>query len=223
MQLNGNIFDYFIAFGAGVVVSFTPCIYPVIPMTASFIARANIQGTRIRGFILSLVYVLGLAVVYCGLAVFAALTGKVFGVLQNSPLVLFLAANILIFFALVMVDAVPLPFFAVSVSPKYGKASFWAVFLAGMISGVVVGPCTTPVLGTLLLFVASRQNVLYGASLLFVFSYGVGFSLILVGTFSGILSRLPKSGSWLVWVKQCCAVILLLMAGYLFLLAGQRL
>jgi cytochrome c-type biogenesis protein len=223
MQLTGNIFDYFIAFGAGVVVSFTPCVYPVLPLTASFIARANIQGTRLRGFILSLVYVLGLAVVYCGLAVFAALTGKVFGVAQNSPLVLFLTANVLIFFALVMVDAIPLPFFGVSVSKKSGRGNFWAVFLAGMTSGVVVGPCTTPVLGTLLLFVASGQNILYGVSLLFVFSYGVGFSIIIVGTFSGLLSRLPKSGSWLIWVKQVCAVILLLMAGYLFLLAGQRL
>ena len=79
MELQGNFFDYFIVYIAGVVVSFTPCIYPVIPLTASFIGGINTKGSKLMGFFISLIYVFGLALTYCGLAVFAALTGKVFG------------------------------------------------------------------------------------------------------------------------------------------------
>jgi len=76
MELQGNFLDYFIVFWAGVLVSFTPCVYPVIPLTASFIGGINTRGTKLMGFIISLIYVFGLALTYCALAVFAALTGK---------------------------------------------------------------------------------------------------------------------------------------------------
>ena len=74
MELQGNFFDYFIVFWAGVLVSFTPCVYPVMPITASFIAGLNTTGTKAMGFVISLVYVLGLALTYCAIAVFAALS-----------------------------------------------------------------------------------------------------------------------------------------------------
>ena len=221
MNLTGGIFDYFIVFWSGVLVSFTPCVYPVMPITASFIAGVNTTGTRWRGFAISLIYVLGLAVTYSVLAVFAALSGKVFGQIQNNPWIYFAVANVFVFFAFVMFDIIPLPALGLNIQSSIKLKNIWMVLVFGMVCGLIVGPCTAPVLGALLLYVASKQNILHGVSLLFVFAYGVGASLILVGTFSGLLSRLPKSGPWLVRVKQFCGIVLLIAAEYFFIHAGR--
>ena len=90
----------------------------------------------------------------------------------------------------------------------------------GVFSGLIVGPCTAPVMATILVYVGSRQNVLYGFSLLFAFGYGVGFLLILIGTFAGILSSLPKSGPWLEKVKKAFGWLLIFAAEYLFIKMG---
>jgi len=214
MELSGNIFDYFVVFWAGLLVSFTPCVYPVMPLTVSFIGGLNVDGSKWRGFALSVIYVFGLAITYCALAVFAALTGKIFGQIQNSPVLFSIVAVILLFFSLVMFDLVPLPNWGASLQQKIKKKNFWTLILFGMVSGLVIGSCTAPILGTLLLYIASKQNVVHGVSLMFVFSYGVGFSLILIGTFSGLLSALPKSGKWLVRIKQLCGLIILAAAIY---------
>ncbi|MCX5680999.1 MAG: hypothetical protein NT079_01745 [Candidatus Omnitrophica bacterium] len=115
-----------------------------------------------------------------------------------------------------MAEILPFPIFDLGLQGKIKPKNVLGVFLMGAVSGFVVGPCTAPVLGTLLLYVASKKNLFHAASLLFVFSYGVGFSLILVGTFSGLLARLPKSGAWLVHIKKFCAVALFLI-GIFFL------
>ncbi|MDP8264774.1 MAG: cytochrome c biogenesis protein CcdA [Candidatus Aceula lacicola] len=216
MELSGNFFDYFIVFGAGVVVSFSPCVYPLMPITAGFIAGVNTSGTRMRGFVASLVYVLGLAITYSGLGMFAVLTGRLFGSFQANPFVPLFVACILLFFGLTTLDIISFPFFGKKFQGKIKPRNLWTVFLFGMISGLVVSPCTAPILGTLFLYVGSKQNWLHSASLLFVFSYGVGFSLILVGTFSGLLAKLPKSGKWLFRIKQVSALILFLAAIYFF-------
>jgi len=219
MQLSGNFLDYFIVLGAGVIVSFTPCVYPVIPIVVGFIAGANTQGTKLKGFVLSCIYVLGMAVTYSALAIIAVLTGQLFGHFQNNPYVFIVVSCILVVFGLVMIDVISFPVFGSGLYSKIRKRGFWAVFLFGMVSGLIVGPCTAPVLGTLLLYVGSKQNLIHAISLVFVFAYGVGFSLILAGTFSGFLARLPKSGIWLLRIKQASAVILFAAAVY-FLIHG---
>ena len=221
MALSENITDYFLAFSSGVLVSFTPCVYPILPITAAFIAGFNTQGTRWGGFSISLIYVLGLAVTYSILGIVASLTGKVFGQIQNHPLVFILVANVLILFALVMFDVIPLPTWGGGAKNKFKMKNLWAVLLFGMAAGLVIGPCTAPFLGTLLLYIASKQNILHGISLMVLFSFGLGTSLILVGTFSGVLSSLPKSGKWLVRIKQAGGVILLIVAEYLLIKAGE--
>jgi thiol:disulfide interchange protein DsbD len=120
-----------------------------------------------------------------------------------------------------MLDVISLPYLGVDVRHKVRPRNLWAVFLFGVTSGLVVGPCTSPFLAGLLTMVSLKQNLIYGVSLLFVFSYGVGFILILVGTFSGILSVLPKSGPWLIRIKQFSAIILLISAGYFLFKAFQ--
>lgn len=221
MNLTGSFFDYIVAFASGVLVSFTPCVYPVMPITASFIAGANTTGTRWHGFALSLLYVLGMALVYSLLALIAALTGKVFGQIQNSAPFYFVISIMLIFFAFVMLDKIMLPAFGGHKAHKLKPDSLFSVLLFGMVAGLIVGPCTAPILASLLVYVASRHNIIHGVSLMFAFAYGVGFSLILVGTFSGLLGRLPKSGTWLLRIKQVCGLILLAI-GLFFLYKGIK-
>lgn len=222
MNLSDNLLlNYLVSFWSGVLVSFSPCVYPIMPITASMIGGLNTNGTRMRGLLISLVYVLGIAITYSSLAVFAALSGKLFGQLQNHPLTYLVVGNLLMLFSLVMFDVIPLPLLGVKVHGKVKVRNLWTVLFLGVTSGLIVGPCTAPVLGTLLIYVGSKQNVLYGASLLFVFSYGVGASLILIGTFSSALSSLPKSGPWLVRIKQICGMILLIAAEYFLMKAGR--
>lgn len=220
MNLSGKIFEYVIVFWSGVLVSFSPCVYPLVPITAGIIAGVNTQGSKLKGLISSLIYVLGLAITYCALATFAALTGRVFGQFQNHPLIFFIAGNFFILFALSLFDVIPLPSLGNNIQSKIKVKNLWTVLFLGMASGLVVGPCTAPVLGSLLVYVGVRRNVFHAISLLFVFSYGVGASLILVGTFSGILSNMPKSGPWLVRIKRFCGVILFIAGEYFLIKTG---
>jgi thiol:disulfide interchange protein DsbD len=220
MLIAGNILDFAGVFSAGVVVSLTPCVYPLIPVTTAAIAGANVSGTRLGAFFLSLLYVFGLAIAYAGLAVFAATTGKVFGTVQNTPLFSFVIAGIFLFFGLAMLDVVRLPVFRIFTSGK--PAGPWMVFVMGLASGFAVGPCTAPALGALLVYVASKQNLFYGAALLFVFACGVGGTLILAGTFGGMIASWPRSGVWMVWIKRFAGLVLFVFAGY-YVLRGINL
>jgi thiol:disulfide interchange protein DsbD len=220
MLISGNILDFVGVFSAGVMVSLTPCVYPLIPVTAAAIAGANAHGRRRNSILLSLLYVLGLAITYSGLAVFAAITGKVFGMVQSTPVFSFVIAAFFLFFALAMIDVIRLPAFRIFTSGR--PTGPWMVLVMGVVSGFAVGPCTAPALGALLVYVASKQNLFYGASLLFVFACGVGGTLILAGMFGGVIAGWPRSGMWMVWIKRSAGLVLFLFAGY-YVLRGFNL
>lgn len=208
-------------FLAGVLVSFTPCVYPVIPLTLGFIG-AKSAGSRWKGFFLSLVYVLGMALTYAVLGAFAALSGSLFGNVGSSPWSYFVIANLCLVLGLSMFDVIRIPQLSLAVKTPAGpnKGGYFGAFVVGLISGLIVGPCTAPVLASVLLYVASKQNVVYGFGLLFSFGYGVGFLMILLGTFTGLLSSIPKSGPWLDKVKQAFGWLLIFGAEYFLIRMG---
>ncbi|MBF0569732.1 MAG: sulfite exporter TauE/SafE family protein, partial [Candidatus Omnitrophica bacterium] len=133
MSLTGGPIDFLTAFFAGVVVSFTPCVYPVVPIVAAAIAGANTSGRAWGGFFLSLLYVLGLALSYSLLAFFAAWTGKFFGAFQNNPWVFLAVGNVILVFALVMLDVIPFPTFSLG-GPVRRKGTL-PIFVMGFASG----------------------------------------------------------------------------------------
>ena len=193
------------AYLAGVLVSFTPCVYPVIPLTVAVIGgQGNVSGAR--GFVLSLSFVLGLAVTYTALGIFAAMTGKLLGILGG--LVILMGLAMLDVFQISLEKYVPRRL------TSQGRTGLFGSFLIGVPSGFILGPCTTPVLAVILGVVAAKQNLLFGGSLLFAFSMGMGSLLILVGTFAGLLVNMPKSGAWMVIVKKGSGVVMLAVGTY---------
>ncbi len=220
----GSVLSYAAAFVAGVLISFTPCIYPVLPITVGYIGGRS-GGSKGKGFYLSLSYVLGLAITYAALGSVAALSGRVFGQAAASPVANIIVGNICILMALSMLDVFQMPVPASLSGQAAGKRRGGALgaFAVGLSSGLVVGPCTAPVLGSLLVYVGARQNVVFGTSLLFVFALGMGFLLLVAGTFSGLLANLPKSGKWTETIKKMFGFFLILVGEYFLLEAGRLL
>lgn len=213
-----NSIDYLKAFLGGIGISLTPCVYPLIPITIGYIA-VSAAGSRLKGFLLSLVYVTGVAVTYSILGLLASLTGTIFGRISSSPITFSLVGVIIILFGLSMWDLfiIPLPKFIKL--PALKKQNYFSTFLLGLSSGLIASPCLTPVLGSILAYLTIKKNLLYGITLLFCFAYGMGFLLIIFGTFSALLVNLPKSGKWMLYIKKIFSFILIAVGIY-FIYSG---
>lgn len=218
------ILAYLAAFLGGVSTSFEPCIYTMIPITVAFIA-SKAGGSKFRGLVLSIFYVLGIATTYSALGAFAALSGKLFGQWSQSPWIYLLLGNIFILLGLSMLGIFTFrfPAFLGRIRPNAQGKGFFTIYVLGMISGLVAGPCTAAVLAALLAYVATKQNLVYGVSLLFTFSMGMGVLLILIGTFAGILVSLPKPGAWMERVKKGVGWVLIFLGEYFLVQMGRML
>jgi cytochrome c-type biogenesis protein len=210
------------AFIGGVLVSLSPCVYPMIPIVSAYVGSKSAgEKTRLKSFLLSFLYVVGMAAVYSLLGMIAALSGSFFGQISTNPWALLIVGNVLILFALNILEVVPFPTWLSrgSMEPAVGGAI--GAFLVGAASGLVASPCTSPVLFGLLTYVAANHSIVFGGSLLFAFSIGMGILLIVVGTFSGLAATLPKPGPWIVRVKKLLGLLMLGLAEYYLIKAGQ--
>ena len=176
-----------------------------------------------QGFRLSVLFVVGMSVVYAALGAFASLTGTLFGSWAASPWTYIIVANIILLLALSMFDvfALQAPQFLSKWNPEKKGKGYLSALLIGASSGLVVGPCTAPALGATLAIVGMQGNVLFGTLVLFVFAFGMGTLLIALGTFSGAMSLLPRSGGWMQKVKIVFGILLIIIAQYLLIQAGQ--
>jgi len=200
----GSLGAIAVAFAAGILTSFTPCVYPMIPVTVTYIGGAA-AGNRARAVGLSAVYVVGLALVYATLGVVTALLGKTFGQFTRSAWIYAGVGLLIALFGLAMLDLVniPVPGFLAGVQGQGARrGGYLGALLMGSAAGFVAAPCTAPVLGLLLVFVARTRNVIWGGTLLVVFALGLGLLLMLLGIFSGLLTSLPRAGVWMVWIKK---------------------
>ncbi len=210
-------------FGAGVLTSLTPCIYPMIPITASVIAGSSTaDAPRSRTVGLTLTYVCGLATFYALLGLLAGLSGTLFGTVSANPWVRFATGNLLLIFGLAMLDVIPVttPRKWLEWAGGLGGGSYPAVFLLGATSGIIAAPCGAPAFAVVLTWVAATQAGVMGFVYLFVFSLGMTSLLVVVGLSSGSMAHLPKSGAWMVWIKKLAGIIMLGVAEYYFVLAG---
>jgi thiol:disulfide interchange protein DsbD len=211
-------------FAAGLVTSTNPCIWPMIPITAGTLAGVNRAAQpRRRTIGLTITYATGLALFYAVLGLIAGLSGSLFGAIGSSAWARLALGNVLLVFALAMLDVIPIrvPARLAAWAGSLGGGSYPAVFLLGATSGIVAAPCGAPAFAVVLTWVATTQSAVLGFIYLFVFSLGMTAVLIVVGLFSGTLAALPRAGAWMVWIKRASGVVLLLMAEYYFVKAGQ--
>ena len=217
------LFSAGICFGGGVLASLSPCVYPLLPVVATYVGSRSIgEQTRTKAFFMSLAYVLGLAMVYTALGMVAAMTGSLFGGIASTPWARIAVANVFIFLGLNILDVFPLPLFSgQGGSSGSDRQGFLGAFTLGAASGVVASPCTAPVLGVVLTYVTTTQDVLRGGALLSAFIPRLGLLLLIVGTFSGVLAALPKPGNWMNHLKKGLGLIMILLGEYYLILAGQ--
>ena len=219
---SGNILAYVVAFLAGILASFTPCVYPVIPITVAYLGAKG-EGKKGRSFLRALFYVLGMALTYAILGAIAALTGKVFGQISTSPVAYLLVGNVCIILGLSAfnVFTLPIPQFLRGRRLATQKKGLLPSFLVGLSSGLILGPCTAPVLAVLLAYVGARAKVFFGITLLFTFALGMGMLLLLIGSFAGIAGRLPKAGPWLTRIEKILGWGLIFIGEYFIFMAGK--
>ncbi|NNE09343.1 MAG: protein-disulfide reductase DsbD [Gemmatimonadetes bacterium] len=212
----GLFVTYIAVFLSGILLSFTPCVFPMIPITLSVIGARG-EKSPLKGFMLSLVYVFGMALTYAVLGLVAASTGALFGSLFQSPVFVFSIITIFVVLALGMFGLYELQVpssVAVRLQGVGGSGGFVGIFLMGIVAGLVASPCVGPVLVGLLVYIAQTGNGLLGFTLLFTLAFGIGVIFLALGTFSGLLTALPGAGTWMEGVKQFFGYLLLGVALY---------
>ena len=223
----GSVLAIGAAFLFGVFVGFTPCVYPILPITVSYIGGIA-HKRKLSGLFYSLIYVLGMALVYSTIGIIVAAVGGRIGAMWNNGWVLLALANFFILLALwqLKVIRIPIPQFIKGSGSKRGGVL--GALSVGAASGLVVGPCTFPGLAAMVALISAGAeggatgSLLFGAAAMFAYSLGLGSLIVICGTFSGLLSSLPRSGKWLNVVEKVFALLLILAAEFFLISLGQH-
>lgn len=206
---------FLLVFAGGIVTSLTPCVYPLIPITVS-IFGANESTGILKSFLLSVVYVFGIVVTYSILGVAVASTGAVFGQIMANPWVIGFISVILVTLGLSMfgVFEIRLPSSMQNRLNNVGGAGFLGAFGMGTVAGIIAAPCTGPALAAVLAYIATTSSLVLGFWLMFTYALGMGLLFICIGTFSGLLSALPRSGGWMYVLENVFGIAIITMALY---------
>ncbi len=219
-----------LCFVSGILTSFTPCVYPMIPITINIFGRISQRHQRSRSFDfhtfgVAAVYVGGMCVTYSIIGLVAGMTGSLFGKLLQSPVMLGFLCLLFLTLALGQMGLfkVAVPSFIQNKLTSIGNTeNLLGIFLMGLISGLIVSPCVGPVIGGILAFVFESSNAMKGTLYFFSFSLGLGLLFLLIGGFSGLLNRLPRSGSWMTRVNLFLAGLMLIASGYYGILLARQ-
>ena len=203
-------------FVLGLLLSFTPCVLPMVPILSSIIVGQGGKVTRSRGLALSGAYSLGMALIYTAMGIGAGLAGEGIAAALQHPVVLATFALILAGLALSMFDAFPLQMPSsiqtrlMSASDRLGGGKIASVFGMGAMSALIVGPCVAAPLAGALMYIGRTHDVVLGGAALFAMATGMSVPLLLTGLSAG--SLLPRAGAWMVTVKSFFGVLLLAVA-----------
>jgi len=200
----------------GLGLAFTPCVFPMYPIISGIILGQKRPLSIRRGFMLSFVYVQGMAITYTLLGILVALAGMQYQAYLQHPALLGVLALIFAFLALVMFGVINLDMPSSwknklnEISQKQKGGAYPGVFMMGVLSGLIASPCTTAPLSGALLFIAQTGDVAYGGTVLYALSIGMGIPLLVIGTSGGKI--LPKRGQWMDTIKVLFGVLLLAVA-----------
>jgi thiol:disulfide interchange protein DsbD len=206
-------------FGFGLLLSFTPCVLPMVPILSSIIVGAGHPVSKTKGFLLALAYVLGMAVTYAVAGVAAGLSGAMLSAALQNPWVVGAFAALFVALAASMLGAyelqlpVALQSRLATASNRFHGGHAAGVFSMGVLSALILGPCVAAPLAGALLYISQSRDVVLGGSALFAMALGMGVPLLVIGASAGAL--LPKAGPWMDTVKRFFGVLLLGVAIYL--------
>ncbi len=224
IESRGLFVAFVFIFIGGLALNLTPCIYPIIPITVSYFG-GQAGGKASRTFFLSLFYVLGISITYSVLGTIAALTGSLFGSALENPFVIGFIALVLVGLATSMFGLweITMPTFLMRRTGQAKQGYLGAIFM-GLTVGIVAAPCIGPFVLGLLTYVGKHGNPALGFFMFFTLAWGMGIPFIVLGTVSGSISKLPRSGDWMIWVRKIFGFILIAMAVYFSrYLIGDRL
>jgi len=206
-------------FGFGLLLSFTPCVLPMVPILSSVIVGAGQPVTKSRGFLLAALYVLGMAITYAAAGIAAGLSGAMLSAALQNPWVLGAFAMVFVALALSMLGfyelqlPVALQNRLADASNRFHGGHSAGVFVMGVLSALILGPCVAAPLAGALLYIGQSGDVALGGSALFALALGMGAPLLAVGASAGAL--MPKAGPWMETVKRGFGTLLLGMAIYI--------
>ena len=206
-------------FGFGLLLSLTPCVFPMIPIVSGVILGAGRHVSHVRGFVLSLTYVFGMACAYATAGVAAGLSGTLLAAALQNAWVLGGFALLFVLLALSMFGLYELQLpsalqsRASEEAGHFRSGSLPGVALMGAVSALVVGPCVAAPLAGALLYISQTGDAVLGGAALFCMALGMGVPLVVVGVSAGAL--LPKAGAWMGGVKKAFGVVLLAMAWWM--------
>lgn len=199
-------------FLAGIFTSFTPCIFPMIPITLAVLGNHANERSRLQNFLTSCAYVLGIATTYSILGIIAAESGSVFGASLGNPIVLSVVCVIFLAMSLSMYGLfefqVP-AFIRNKLGNSKQQKGFVGAYLTGLFAGIVASPCVGPVLVAILTYVASTQNRFIGFFYLFFYALGLGLIFIVLGLSNQLSKFLPRSGGWMNSMKFVLGTLML--------------
>jgi thiol:disulfide interchange protein DsbD len=209
-------------FFAGLLLNTTPCVYPIIPITIGFFVNqsaAQAGKPKIgKTFFMASMYVLGMALTYSALGVVAAKSGGLFGALLQNPIVLIVLAGLMVALSLSMFGVyefkLPESLNRMATSSTQSTSGMVGALVMGLTMGIVAAPCIGPFVLALLVHVGTKGSAAYGFMLFFVLALGLGLPYLVLGTFSGALKTLPRSGMWMVTVRKVFGLVLIGMALY---------
>ncbi|PIS11735.1 MAG: thiol:disulfide interchange protein [Bdellovibrio sp. CG10_big_fil_rev_8_21_14_0_10_47_8] len=209
---HGLIWAFLFVFVFGLLTSFTPCIYPMIPITLAILGREAHVRNRWQSLLVSFVYVSGIGITFSALGVFAASTGILFGSFMSSPWVLGFVCLIFFMMSLSMFGLFELQapqWIRDHVFARLQLHGYIGAFVSGMLAGVVASPCVGPVLVGILTFVAQTKNLWLGFWLLFVYALGMGMLFLALGFSTTMTKHLPKNGAWMTRIKIFFGLLML--------------
>ena len=222
---SGWVYTLIFIFIGGLALNLTPCVYPLIPITISFFAG---QSTERHQSLVgrAVVYVLGMAITYSVLGLLAALTGELLGSALQNPWVLIFIAVVLVGLALSMFGLyeIRVPQ-SLALLGGTNRSGYFGTLLMGLTVGLIAAPCIGPFVLGLLTYVGNLGDPYMGFLMFFVLALGLGTPFLVLGIFSGAITHLPRSGAWMIWVRNLFGFVLIGMAIYFLqpLIPGEKL
>ncbi len=205
----GSLVAFFAIFLIGLALNLTPCVYPMLSVTVSLFGGQS-ETSTVKVMLKAVTYVLGIATMYTVLGVSAALSGTLFGSWLQSPWVLGGIGILLLGLSLSSFGLyqIQMPYWLTSKLGGTTGTGLISLYVSGLVVGVFAAPCIGPPVIALLTLVSSKADPVFGFWVFFTLSLGLGLPYLILGTFSGMLKKIPRSGAWLVWVERIFGVVL---------------